>query len=77
MFEQHADFLIHIDESLENRDLAELQKEISTTDGVYSACISERAKHLMIVEYDPESVTSRDLLGRVASHGLHAEMIGL
>jgi hypothetical protein len=46
-------------------------------DGVYSACVNDRARHLMLVDFDPADVKAAQLLRTVSSHGLHAELIGL
>ena len=39
--------------------------------------IPERARHLMLVDYDPGGIASGMLLSKVRNHGLHAELIGL
>ena len=72
-----SDILIHIGENLDDDHIHDLEKQISFEDGVYSACINEKARHLMLVDYDPESVHATDILHQVKQAGLHAELIGL
>jgi len=72
-----TDILIHIDENLDDANIHEIERDISMIDGVYSACVHENARHLMLVDYDPEDVAAAELLGRVENRGLHAELIGL
>ncbi|HDK37857.1 MAG TPA: heavy-metal-associated domain-containing protein [Thiolapillus brandeum] len=72
-----TDILIHIDETLDDANIHEIERDISMIDGVYSACVHENARHLMLVDYDPEDVAARELLGTVENRGLHAELIGL
>jgi len=75
---QHCtDVLIHIDEELSDDDIHDIERDLSYMDGVYSACVSERARHLMLVDYDPEGIGSGMLLNEVESHGVHAELVGL
>ncbi|HEC05810.1 heavy-metal-associated domain-containing protein [Thiolapillus sp.] len=72
-----TDILIHIDENLDDANIHEIERDISMIDGVYSACVHENARHLMLVDYDPENLVAQELLGRVENRGLHAELIGL
>jgi len=72
-----TDILIHIDENLDDANIHEIERDISMIDGVYSACVHENARHLMLVDYDPENLVAQELLGKVENHGLHAELIGL
>ncbi len=72
-----SDVLIHIDENLDDHNIHEIEYELGQIDGVYSACVHEKARHLMLVDYDPLDVETGMLLDRVRRHGLHAELIGL
>lgn len=72
-----TDVVIHIDEDLSDDAIHDLEKDLSQVDGVYSACVNERARHLMLVDYDPDDTASGFLLAEVEAHGVHAELIGL
>jgi hypothetical protein len=72
-----SDILIHINESLDDNNIHKLEKKISFEPGVYSACVNEKARHLMLVDYDPETVRASEILAHVKQSGLHAELIGL
>ena len=71
--------LIHIDESLDDASIHDIERDISMIEGVYSVCIHENTRHLMLmlVDYDPGCVASRELLDKMENRGLHAELIGL
>jgi hypothetical protein len=77
MYNYCTDVLIHIDEELGDNDIHALERELSHMDGVYSACVNERARHLMLVDFDPADVKAAQLLRTVSAHGLHAELVGL
>ncbi|MEJ2309967.1 MAG: heavy-metal-associated domain-containing protein [Gammaproteobacteria bacterium] len=77
MHKHYTDVLIHIDEELDDSHIHDLERELSCMDGVYSACVNERARHLMLVDFDPEDVKAVQLLHTVSAHGLHAELVGL
>lgn len=77
MLKYCTDILIHINESLDDSHIHDLEKKLSFKNGVYSACVNEKARHLMLVDYDPEAVRASDILMHVKQNGLHAELIGL
>ncbi len=72
-----SDVIIHIDEDLQDEDIYELERDIGNLAGVYSACVNDRARHLMLVDYDPEGVRAYDLLSTVRRRGVGAELVGL
>ena len=69
--------LIHIGESLDDNNIQQLEKQISFEPGIYSACVNEKARHLMLVDYDPETVRASEILSQIKQSGLYAELIGL
>jgi hypothetical protein len=77
MSNNRADVLIHLDESLDDQAIHAVEKELGTLNGVYSACVSDRARHLLLVDYDPADTSAQLLLGQVQQRGLHAELVGL
>ena len=77
MYQQRSDVVIHIDEDLSDDAIHDIEADLSQIDGVYSACVNDRARHLMLVDYDPEGIRAGMLLDEVQAHGVHAELIGL
>ena len=76
MNEYRANVVIHIDETLDDEQIHDVEKELSFESGVLSTCINEDTRHLMVVDYDPRLTTSGLLLGNVQGRGFHAELIG-
>lgn len=74
---KRTDVVIHLDEELDDEHIHKLEKELGQRDGVYSACVHEDKRHLMLVDYDPDDVHSSELLQHVRQSGIHAELIGL
>lgn len=71
-----GDIVIHIDENLDDERIHQLERELGDELGVYSACMHEKARHLMLVDFDAEAVRPSHILQSVRGRGLHAEMIG-
>ena len=72
-----ADVIVHVDETLPREQLKTLEDHIHEMGGVVSACNRDDQPHLIAVVYDPEKVNSHDILEKVQTKGLHAELIGL
>jgi len=51
-----SDIVIHISETLDDSGIHGLQREIGEENGVYSACMHEKTRHLMVVDFDPMEV---------------------
>ena len=76
MKEVVSDVTIHIDESLNDRELFNLEQTIRSDVGVISVGHSQENRHMLVVLYDPESIRGRDILRRVTNQGFHGELIG-
>jgi hypothetical protein len=72
-----SDIVIHISETLDDSGIHGLQREIGEENGVYSACMHEKTRHLMVVDFDPMEVRPSHLVHAVRERGLHAVMVGL
>ena len=68
---------IHIDETLDRVRLEKLRDTLLSERGVMAADYRQENPHLMVVEYDPDSISSNVLLKTVEAQGVHAELIGL
>jgi len=72
-----SDFVIHIDESLNELEINETENVASACTGVVSAHINHHHRHLMLVAYDPSLGCSSHILGAIQSLGLHGQLVGL
>ena len=70
-----CDIAVHIDETLNDRELVNLEDTIRSDDGVVSVGHNDDT-HVMFVLYDPEVLRGKDILDRVTNQGFHAELIG-
>jgi hypothetical protein len=72
-----ADVVVHIDETLPLDQLKNLEDHIHKLGGVVSAINRDDRPHLISVSYDPALVKSHDILVKIRSEGVHAELVGL
>ncbi|MCU7891623.1 MAG: heavy-metal-associated domain-containing protein [Candidatus Thiodiazotropha sp. (ex Ustalcina ferruginea)] len=68
--------VVHINESLSDEQIHGIEKELSGVSGVVSACAHIKTPHLMVVDYDPQTLHSSDLLYHIERSGVHASLVG-
>jgi len=71
-----ANAVVHINESLSADQIHDIEKELAEVSGVVCACAHEKTPHLLVVDYDPQTLHSTQLLRHFESSGLHAALIG-
>lgn len=72
-----VDVTVHIDENTSRGDRESLRDKVLAHDGVFAAAYHDEKPHFIIVEYNPDVVSSKDILKIVKNTGVHAELIGM
>ena len=72
-----VDILVHVDENIDHEHREDLTEKVRGVAGVVAARLDDAKPHLMIVEYDPDTAKSLDILECVKADGVHAELVGL
>ena len=76
MIKYDANVVVHINENLTNEQIHEIEKRLSSVKGVVSACAHVRTPHLLVIDYDPKSIRTGQLLQEVKNGRLNAQLIG-
>ena len=71
-----VDVIIHINESVNHDRRTEIADMIRNHKGVMGVAHHDEKPHLLIVEYDPAAVNSRELLQVALDQGVHAQLVG-
>lgn len=71
-----VEIIVHISEDLEEQQRAELVTELQNNGGIAAAEFCPLRYHLMLVRYDRDLYSSRDVLNRVQAHNVDARLIG-
>jgi len=77
MSESMVDVILHLHEDTSHADREALRDDLLARKGVMSADYHDNKPHLFLVLYDPDVVSSKDLLEIAAKRGLHALIAGL
>lgn len=70
------DIVIHLQQALEDDAIHGLLRETSDENGILAACVSDRARHLMVVDFDAKETTPSAILRSVRQRGHRAAMVG-
>lgn len=71
------DVILHIDEETTHSERESLRETFLNKSGVMTADCRDDRPHLMIVGFDPEDVSSNELLAMAKGRGYHAELIAM
>ncbi|MFO7542237.1 MAG: hypothetical protein R6W97_05405 [Thiobacillus sp.] len=71
-----SDVVIHVNESLDAQARHDLEDRMRDIDGVIAPRFNGRARHLMIVAYNPEQTGAGFLLDAVRNQGYTAQACG-
>jgi len=71
-----AEVTVHIDENTSHDERETLRDALLAIDGVMAAAYHDERPHLMLIEYNPDTVNSIEFVNTAKRHGLHAELIG-
>jgi len=71
------DVVVHLNESVDETTLDELEQGIRKDQGVVSVGHQANRNHLIMVVYDSEVARASNLLHNFRERGLHAQLIGM
>jgi len=72
-----ADVMVHIDETIDHERRTKIADTVRAHKGVMAVAHHDEKPHVMIIEYNPNAVTSKELLQVVRNEGVRAELVGL
>jgi hypothetical protein len=72
-----VDVTVHIDEDTSHDERESLRDKVLAQNGVMAAFFNKDKPHLMMVEYDPAAVSSKEILTIVKGAGVHAKLVGM
>ena len=74
--EHTAEIVIHINEQLGEPRRSDLVDALEGMDGITTAEFCPLRYHLMLVNYNRDTVSSQDVLRGVKEQNIHAQLIG-
>jgi hypothetical protein len=72
-----TDIMIHVHPELSSEQRTQVEEIVSNQNGVVSAHFSHKLEHEITVAYNPESLTSGNILSIVRQWDQNAVMVGL
>lgn len=71
------DFLVHIEETLDESALQAIEKSILDGKAVAAASHQANNPHIIQVVYDSSVTHASDIVQAIRQHGVHAQAVGL
>jgi len=71
-----VEIVIHVDDVLGEEQQAELIDDLRKHGGVAEAHFTPGRAHLLVIDYDSDELSARDVLEQVRREHLRAELIG-
>ena len=71
-----VEIVVHIDETLGEDRRRDLVSALEANGDIRAAEFCPLRYHLMLVQYDRDTMTSQDVLGKVMAENVHAKLIG-
>lgn len=72
-----TDVTLHIDENTTHDEREAFRDSLLNMSGVMAAASQDAQPHLMVIEYDPDTINSSEFVSAASQNGLHAELVGL
>ena len=72
----NTEIIVHVDETLEEQQRKDLVDALVSTDGIHTAEFCPLRYHLVLVQYDRESLRSQNVLDMVKEQHVNAQLIG-
>ena len=73
---KHVGIVVHINEELQQEQIASLETSLGKDAGVKEARINRNRSHLMLVDYMPGVITAREVLSYIKNKGYNAVLVG-
>ena len=77
MSAQLNEVVMHVDETLDDAALGQLEEGMRHEAGVISVGHNPGKSHMIMVVYDSESIRASNLLHSFQQRGLHAQIVGM
>ena len=74
--DRSVEIVLHITETLEQLQRGDLVATLENDGGIVSAEFCPLRYHLMLVRYDKDMYSSQDVLSRVKSQNINAQLVG-
>ena len=74
--EHTAEIVVHVDEQLGESRRSDLVDALEERDGIKSAEFCPLRYHLMLVNYNRDTLSSQDVIVGIKAQNIHAQLIG-
>lgn len=69
--------MVYIQQFVSQEQLAEAKKIVDTCKGIVNSMLGQTSAKLLLVDYDPEVVSGKEIIDTLRGHGITAKLVGM
>jgi hypothetical protein len=69
--------MLYIQQFVSREQLAEAKKVVDACKGIVNTMFGQNSTKLLLVDYDPDMVSGKEILDTLRGHGIKAKLVGM
>ncbi|WP_455208017.1 hypothetical protein [Kaarinaea lacus] len=69
--------MLYIQQFVSREQLAEAKNIVDTCKGIVNSMLGQASAKLLLVDYDPDMVSGKDIIDTLKGHGITAKLVGM
>ena len=69
--------MVYIQQYVDRQQLADAKQLVDTCKGIINSMLGQTSANLLLVDYDPDMVSGKEILDTLRGHGITAKLVGM
>ena len=69
--------MVYIQQFVDRQQLVDAKQIIDTCKGIINSMLGQTSANLLLVDYDPDIVSGKEILETLRGHGITAQLVGM
>ena len=69
--------MVYIQQFVSQEQLAEAKKIVDACKGIVNSMLGQTSAKLLLVDYDPDMVSGKEIIDTLKVHGISAKLVGM
>ena len=69
--------LLYIRQFVNREQLVEAKKKVDECKGIINTMLGQASANILLVDYDPQVVSGKDIIDSLRGHGITAKLVGM
>ena len=72
-----SNVMVYIQQFVSQEQMAEAKKIVDTCKGIVNSMLGQTSAKLLLVDYDPDVVSGKEIIETLKVHGISAKLVGM